>query len=929
MVTSPASDSPHSLPAQEVVSQLDSSADYGLSRSEAGDRLDRFGRNTLPSPPPPHPLKLLIRQFRSTLVIILLLAAALNLLIWYLEEDDQSLPYDTLVIMAIVVANAALGFFQEYRAERSLEQLKALARPRASVIREGSRMEIAASELVPGDLLVLETGDSVLADSRLLNTSSLEVNESTLTGESVPILKTTEPVEADAPQADRTSMAYAGTTIAAGRGLAMVTATGASTEIGRIAELLISAPHRQTPLEVNLSQLGRRLGLIIVAIALVVSISGFLVSGDPTLENTVNLLLFGVALAVAAIPEGLPAVVTGSLALATQRMAKRKAIVRKLPAVEVLGSTTAICSDKTGTLTAGEMTVREIEVPAGRVTLSGTGYNPEGEASGSGEALEQAASLAISAVLCNDSFVQEDSKGRWSAIGSPTEASLASMAVKLGVDYAFLRSQNRRLAEEPFSSQRKKMTVIVSAGGGGAMLHIKGAPEEILPLCSQVAAAGGSVPLSEEERQRFLHLADGMSSRELRSLAVARRSVAPDACGSVTACEKELVLLGLTGIADPPRPEAAAAIRECHRAGIQVFMTTGDHASTAKAIAAELGIKGESMTGAELEKISDSELTRRIADTRIFARVSPGHKVRIVEALQENGHTVAVTGDGVNDAPALKRADIGVAMGQSGTDVAREAADMVLADDNFATIVAAVEEGRAIFTNIRKFLGFLLSCNAGLVLTLFLGVLFARSLGLISDGHLLLPLLAVQVLWINLVTNGPPALALGVEPKQPEAMLLPPRPRDEPVVSREILNYVILVGIVAGVGGLIVLNGYFPGGFFTFREHTDISYARTMTFVTLTLFQLFDSFNFRDLRMSALPRLAGNPWLILALALSTLMMVAVVHIPLLQQAFHTVPLLFSDWLIAVGAASTVLWAVEIYKAVKRTLYRSAERIPLR
>lgn len=928
MVTGPASENPYSLPAEEVLSLLGSHADYGISRSAAGDRLDEYGRNILPSPPPRHPLRLLIHQFGSLLVIILILAAILNFVIWILEKD-QNLPYDTVVIMAIVVANAALGFSQEYRAERSLEKLKALSRPRADVIRGGIRMEIASSELVPGDVIVLGAGDSVPADARLLEVGYLEVVESTLTGESAPVLKTTEPVEISSPLADRTSMVYAGTSIAAGRGLAVVTGTGAGTEVGKIAELLISTPRQETPLEKNLAGLGRRLGVLIVLIALVVSVSGLLISGPATRENAFNLLLFGVALAVAAIPEGLPAVVTGSLALATQRMARRKAIIRQLPAVEVLGSTTAICSDKTGTLTAGEMMVREIQVPAGKVILKGTGFRPEGEVSGSEDAREQAVFLAMSAVLCNDSHIQENDNGRWRPVGTPTEASLVAMAVKLGVDWAFLRSQNQRQAEEPFSSERKKMAVIVSAGGGGRVLHTKGAPEEILPHCTHVATSQGVVPLTEEERQRFLDRADDMASRALRSLAVARRQVAPEVGGNVAACEKELVFLGLTGMADPPRPEAAVSIRECHQAGIQVFMITGDHPSTARQIASELGIAGEFMTGPQIEQSGDEELRRHVEKTRIFARVSPGHKVRIVNALKANGHTVAVTGDGVNDAPALRMADIGVAMGQTGTDVAREAADMVLADDNFATIVAAVEEGRAVFTNIRKFLGFLLSSNAGLVLTLFLGVLFANQLGLLRDGQLLLPLLAVQVLWINLVTNGPPALALGVEPKHPEAMLLPPRPRDEPVVDRNILIYVLLVGFVAGMGGVVILNGYFPGGFFTFREHADIDYARTMAFVTLTLFQLFDSFNFRDLRRSVLPRLAGNPWLIAALALSTAMMIAAVHAPPLQRAFHTVPLLLSDWMIAAAAASSVLWAVEIYKAVRRLLNETADKIPLR
>jgi Ca2+-transporting ATPase len=907
----------HSLLPEEVVRAYQTDAAAGLSRSEAGSRLDEFGRNEIPTAPPPHPLRLLLRQFRSLLVIILLLAAILNLVFWLLE-GDQDLPYDTVVIMAIVIANSALGFFQEYRAEKSLQKLNALTSPRATVMRDSRLMEIDGSELVPGDILVLGTGDSVLADSRLVTASSLEVNESTLTGESAVVLKSTELVEADAPLADRTGMVYAGTQVSAGKGRAVVTATGADTEMGQIAELIIAAPRLDTPMQQQLEKLGKALGLIIVLVAVAVSVSGLLISRPLSTETALNLILFGVALAVAAIPEGLTAVVTGSLALGTQRMARRHAIVRKLHSVEVLGSTSAICSDKTGTLTAGEMMVREIDVHSGRVTISGKGYSPVGgEATGTAPAIEEATALAMSAVICNDSSIIEDENGKWRPVGTPTEAALVTLAVRLGLDFAFLRSQNQRVAEEPFSSERKRMSVVVSAGGGGAMLHTKGAPEIVIPLCSHISTADGMIAMTDTERQRLLEQANGMASKGLRSLAVARRQVEAGACANPTSCETDLVFLGFAGLADPPRPEAAAAIKECYGAGIQVFMITGDHLSTAQAIASELGITGGAMTGPEIEKTSDEELARLIVDKRIFARVSPGHKVRIVMALKANGHIVTVTGDGVNDAPALKRADIGVAMGQTGTDVAREAADMVLADDNFATIVAAVEEGRAIFTNIRKFLGFLLSSNTGLVLTLFLGVIFAKQLGLTSDGRILLPLLAVQILWINLVTNGPPALALGVEPKSPEAMRQLPRPREEPVVNGEILQYIILVGLVAGIGGIIILGGYYPGGFFTIREHAGIEYPRTMTFVTLTLFQLFASLNFRDLRASVLPRLFGNPWLFAALAVSSAMMVAVVHIPALQTAFHTVPLMLSDWLIAVAVASSVLWAVELYKALRR------------
>jgi Ca2+-transporting ATPase len=450
------------------------------------------------------------------------------------------------------------------------------------------------------------------------------------------------------------------------------------------------------------------------------------------------------------------------------------------------------------------------------------------------------------------------------------------------------------------------------------MLHSKGAPERLIPLCTSIIRKGRVEPLSEDDRRQLLETATAMAARELRSLAVARRIVGREAIEDVAASEEELLFLGLAGIYDPPRPEAAAAIEECRQAGIEVFMVTGDHRATAESIAAELGIRGSSMTGPEIDKATDEELEQHVADAHIFARVSPGHKVRIVAALQRRGHTVAVTGDGVNDAPALKQADIGIAMGLSGTDVAREAADMVLLDDNFATIVAAIEEGRSIFLNIRKFLGFLLSSNSGLVLTLFLGMMLASPLGLVEDSHLVLPLLAVQILWINLVTNGPPALALGVDPREPDAMLAPPRPRTESVVNATVLKLIIFIGLVSGIGGLLVLIAYFPGGFIAIRENVDIAYARTMTFVVLTLFQLFDSINFRSLTGSVLNRrLVGNPWLLGALALSAAMMVAVVNWGPLQMAFHTEALLLKDWLIAIGFASIIVWGVELFKVLLR------------
>ena len=912
-----ATEAPHSLSSEDILTLLGSNLAHGLSHNEAAGKLTRFGLNELPSPRRTSRLKLLLDQFRSVLIIVLLIAAALNLAIWILDGEG-GLPYDTIVIMAIVLVNAALGFFQEHKAERSLEKLSEISSPVATVIRDGTRRRIPAAELVVGDIMVLVRGDKLSADGRLCEVNSLETNESALTGESATVTKSVIPLDTDTPMADRVNMVYAVTTITSGRALAVVTATAADTEVGKIATLIQSTPNRDTPLKKNLDQLAKRLAIIILLVSGVVSVAGLLVVGSIDWNNVLSLLLFSVALAVAAIPEGLPAVVTGSLALGTQRMAKRKAVIRKLPAVETLGSTTAICSDKTGTLTVGEMTVREIMVSSDTITLGGAGYRPEGEIEGSPEALDAVTIMAMSAVLCNDATIHETGKGRWMAIGTPTEAALITMAAKLGLDVSLLREQNHRLAEEPFSSETKKMTVIVSSGGGGGILHSKGAPERIIPLCTSMMVGSRSVILTDDDRRRLMDTAEDMAVRALRPLAIASRQVDFEIGAEVTSSEHDLVFLGLAGIYDPPRPEARAAIEKCRQAGIRVFMVTGDHLATAEAIASELGISEGSMTGPQIDRVDDNQLEKLVESTHVFARASPGHKVRIVTALQNTGHTVAVTGDGVNDAPALKCADIGIAMGLSGTDVAREAADMVLLDDNFATIVAAIEEGRGIFTNIRKFLGFLLSANSGLVLTLFLGVLFASPLGLLANGRLILPLLAVQILWINLVTNGPPALALGVDPREPEAMLAPPRPGSESVVNRYVMGLTVFVGLVSGIGGLLVLNAYFPGGFLTVRENVDIDYARTMTFVVLTLFQLFNSLNFRSLKHSIINRkIFGNPWLLGALVLSILMMIAVVHLPPLQVAFHTRSLLTSDWLIAAAVASSVLWAVELFKVVVR------------
>ncbi|MHB8169413.1 MAG: cation-translocating P-type ATPase [Thermoleophilia bacterium] len=915
----------HSTPSSRIISLLGSDAAAGLTEAGAAERFASFGPNRIPEARRESVLVLFTRQFRSLLVIVLLVAAAISLAAW-LFRPEEPLPYDTLVIAAIVLANAGIGFFQEYRAEMSLSRLERLSGPEAIVVRQGSSRRLPAEMLVPGDLVTLAAGDRVAADARLLEASALETDESSLTGESTPVPKSVLPVAEATPVADRSCMVFAGTAVTAGRGRALVIATGAATQVGQIAELINQAPRRETPLKQNLDQLGRKLALLVLAIAAVVALTGLLVSGARDWGSILDMMLFGVALAVAAIPEGLPAVVTGALALGSQRMARRHALVRRLPAVETLGATTAICSDKTGTLTVGEMTVREIVVPSGKVLLSGAGYRPEGDVSGPPAAREEAARLAISAVLATDAAIEERDGG-WQPAGSPTEASLLIMGLKLGIDRGQLAEQNRRIAEQPFSPETKKMTVATTAGGGLVVLHAKGAPETILPLCTRAAVAGGIAPLDEAARARYLKAASALAARSLRPLAVATRPVPRDGFDGIDGAGRELVFLGIAGIQDPPRPEAAAAVQACRRAGIRVYMVTGDHLETARAVATEIGLPGVSMTGDQIDGVSDAGLKKIVDKVRIFARISPGHKVRIVEALQSGGHTVAVTGDGVNDAPALRRADIGVAMGRGGTDIAREAADMVLADDNFATIIAAVEEGRAIFSNIRKVVAYLLSSNAGEVLTLFLGIILAGMLG--SGGQrLLLPLLAVQILWINLVTDGLPALALGVNPADPQAMIKPPRPRREPVIDAAVWRLVAVVGSVSALGTLFLLDAYFPGGLISLSS-ASVTHARTIAFVTLAFSQLFNALGSRRLRHSSLPHLLENRWLLGAIAVSVAMMICVVQVPALRQAFGTEPLSARQWLAATAVASMALWSVELMKAIAHARDWGARSLPLR
>ena len=714
----------------------------------------------------------------------------------------------------------------------------------------------------------------------------------------------------------------------------MVTATGMHTEMGRIAGMLKEAPEETTPLQKELDRLGKMLGVVVVVIAVLMIATIILVNNVRGLSPLFDVLILGVALAVAAVPEGLPAVVTAVLALGVQRMAKRNAIVRHLAAVETLGAATVIASDKTGTLTKNEMTVRTVVTASGRVNVSGTGYAPEGDVHvEGGAALEGALRVEVERALTaadrvNNAVLQRR-EGRWTVQGDPTEGALVVAARKVGLHDETLDARFERVGEVPFSSERKLMTTIHADADRQERLLVftKGAPDVLLARCSQELVGHDPSVLSDARRAEILEANDELAGQALRTLGVATRTVPADALQREEAnerLEQELTFLGLIGMIDPPRQEAKEAVARARRAGIRPIMITGDHPRTAAVIAGELGITtdGRVVTGAELESLSNEALAQMVRDVSVYARVNPEHKLRIVKALQRGGATVAMTGDGVNDAPALKAADIGVAMGITGTDVSKEAADVVLTDDNFATIVAAIEEGRAIFSNIRKFLRFLLSSNMGEVMTMFFGVLLVKVIGLHAEGHtVVLPLLATQILWINLVTDGPPALALGVDPAGEGLMQRPPRPRSEGVVTRRMWAGIVFVGAIMAAGTLLLLDASLPGGLI--EGAGNMRYAQTMAFTTLMLFQLFNVFNARSDEQSAFHGLFHNRWLWGALGLSLGLHVAVVYVPFLQDAFSTMNLSVSDWLRCVAVASSVLWLRELSKIITRATAKEA------
>lgn len=922
---------PYQKAVGDVLAEFDTNGRRGLSQVGARTRLECYGRNELTAEKSVPGWRKFVAQFQDPLVVLLLIATAISAGLW-LYERESTLPYEAIAIFAVVLLNAAMGYIQEARAESAVAALRKMAAAHAQVIRDGERQSVPAAEIVPGDIILIEEGDTIPADARLIQSTALQTAEAALTGESLPVSKDTAPIAEEAGLGDRENMVFSGTAATYGRGRAVVVATGMGTEMGRIAGMLRETPNETTPLEKELDRIGKVLGLVVVIIAVVMIATIILTEHVSGFSAIFDVLILGVALAVAAVPEGLPAVVTAVLSLGVQRMARRNAIVRQLAAVETLGSADIIASDKTGTLTKNEMTVRAVVTASGRANVTGTGYEPDGGVTQEGGAVidgalksELVRALAI-ADRANNAVLQERN-GRWTVQGDPTEGALIVAARKAGLQAEALGARFERIGEVPFSSERKLMSTVHADAERRerVLVFSKGAPDVLLTRCSKELVGEETRPLSDERRGEILAANDELAGRALRTLGIAFRSMPADALEADEvdeSVERDLVFAGLVGMIDPPREEARQAVARARSAGIRPIMITGDHPKTAWVIAQELGIAsdGRAVTGAEIEKMPDGSLLQAVESVSVYARVNPEHKLRIVKALRGRGAVVAMTGDGVNDAPALKTADIGIAMGITGTDVSKEAADMVLADDNFASIVAAVEEGRSIFSNIRKFLRYLLSSNMGEVITMFFGVLLANVIGLrAEESVVVLPLLATQLLWINLLTDAAPALALGVDPADEGVMKKPPRPKDEAVITPRMWFGIFFVAVVMAAGTLYVLDASLEGGLV--KGSGSLRYAQTMAFTTLMMFQLFNVFNARSDERSAFEGLFRNGWLWAAVGLSLMLHVAVIYLPFLQQAFSTVSLSLGDWLRCAAVSSSVLWLREVSKAITRARAR--------
>jgi len=904
----------HSETPAAVMTELNVTPN-GLTTQEAKNRQATYGPKALKQEKGKSPLKILAGQFTDILMIILLIATALSIAVGEVT--------DAIIILLIVFASAGLGFSQEYRSEKAVEALKKMTAPTASVLRDGKEARIPASELVPGDVIILYAGDKVPADARIIEAFTLKDDEAPLTGESSPVKKSAETLPESTQLNDRENMVYSGTVVVYGRGKAIVTNTAMTTEFGKIAQMVQAAPTEKTPLEKRLSGVGKTIGILALTVAASVGIVGIFVEGRPIVE----MLLWAISLAVAAVPEALPAIVTGALAIGMYRMAKVNAIVKRLPAVETLGSTSVICSDKTGTMTKGEMTVRSIYVNQQTLKITGIGYAPEGEFQINDKPIipdENLKTLLKAAVLCNDSGLEKDSKtGKWIVKGDPTEGALVVAAQKADISKDSLDSAEQRIHEVPFSSERKRMTTI-HITDLKRTAYMKGAPEMVIERCSKILLNGKVQPFSKENQAKTFQITEDLAKQALRNLAFAYKELPTE--GEFTEdMEQDFVFLGIMSMIDPPRPEVKDAITVCRKAGIRVVMITGDHKLTAMAVGKELKLIDEDhseehvLTGQELEKMTDQQLFDVVEKTVIYARVAPEHKVRIVKAWKQKDQVVAMTGDGVNDAPALKMSDIGVAMGISGTEVSKEAADMILADDNFASIVKAVKEGREIFENIKKYLTFLLQCNIMEILVMFFAVVSVPYLAswlspgsdplLVSDAAIALT--AVQILWMNLVTDGLPAIALGVDPGDPDLMERKPRKPTESIFSREVKIYLTAMPALMTVLLLVAFFLHMP---WTSEFH--LLEARTQLLTAMIVMELVVALCMRSLRYSLFKvGVFKNKYLWYAIIGSFALQLVILYVPGLQPLFdvHTPELI--DWAIAALFGTIVFVTLEIGKWV--------------
>ncbi|MFC1728284.1 calcium-transporting P-type ATPase, PMR1-type [Nanoarchaeota archaeon] len=862
--------------SKDVLKELKSS-EKGLTTQEAEKRLKIVGPNEIKEGKRISPLKIFIDQFKSPIVFILVAAIVISLIVGeYI---------DSVVVGVILLLNAILGFVQEYKAEKSIEALKKMASLKAIVLRDGKHQEVDATNLVPGDIVLLEEGEKIPADCRLIEEIGLHAQEASLTGESIPVTKHIKVLKKGTPVADRNNCVFSSTIITAGKGKAVVTYTGMNTEVGKIAHMIQTEETILTPLQKQLKVLAKYLGLFTVVVAFVVFITGFLRGFEP-----VEIMLAAIALAVAAIPEGLPAVVTISLALGVQRMIKRNALIRKLPSVETLGSCSVICTDKTGTLTHNEMTVKKIYANSEVTEVSGSGYEPNGVFSTNVKNLDFI--LKIGALCNNASLRQEEDK--WKILGDPTEGALVVSAAKADLKDENIESEYPRIHEIPFSSERKIMTTIHKKNGK-KIAFVKGAPDILLNKCHAFYENGKIEMLTKRKRDEILKKETEFAQEALRVLAFAYKDIKEGEDP-----EKNLVFVGLQGMIDPPRDGVREAVDKAHQAGIKVVMITGDYIETAKAIAEKVGIKGKAITGEQIDKLENFEDV--VETITIYARVNPSHKLEIVKALQAKGHIVAMTGDGVNDAPALKKANIGISMGIAGTDVAKEASDMILTDDHFNSIVSAVEEGRTIFDNIRKFVEYLLSSNMGEILTIFIAMLIGLPL----------PLIALQILWINLVTDGLPALALGVDPKDIGVMKRKPRKVKDHIIDRWRAGYMFVIGLIMMIGTLCVFKAYNPGA--------NLMYAQTMAFSTLMMFQMFNVLNCRsDVNSLFKIGIFSNPRLIVAIIISISLHLLVIYSPL-SSLFGTMAHTLAEWGIIIAVSASVLVFGEVVKFIRRRWY---------